>query len=481
MNNLKSKYLLSLIGFIAVSVVVFQNCSPGVPVSNDTASVLSSDFVDYTEVAEVEFLSKTFSKNISGTPSELQDSAGAIDFRLNRLTEGSLEAEDLSYEIRSTSQPHTGMDNTEIKIFQNQVGVISFIAGEKSKVVSLHLLSPSEMVTNRLPSRGRIFLLKITSGQKIVADRTIKLKEMSALANTGSGGIDVSFEISLNPARFYALKVDENPEQQICKLCYSTDLVPGTVVGNDPHDNINFFNYDSKRSKQNKVASEGSTLILKGKLEKDYEFNVVGAGSQHKIRTDSNPSAKNDLIIDQSSRQLVITRKLSESLSETYLASITLGVFDILRICSPGQSDCESQFNFETTEFYQLSKLNFQSKIADPNFGKLSPKDWDFSQVEMIKYNGPNQELVSAAMTITGLERYTKLICFGCESVDFWDAASGTYISRGTGQSGISIQHSTESIIVKMPPVAPGAEWGMLMFESADRLRKSPIKSMKTY
>ncbi len=466
--------LFALCAF-ALLIVWFQNCSKlsSESMSADKNSLSTSNpsdnggNVEKSVKYEVKFLNRgvsgtyTGGSDLSARLNDVKQSMGNLDFQFSRYDQKEiLEDSNYSYEIRSTTNNDLyDLDNREMIIFENQSGNFNLKSGNNSASISLRVVSPFQLQTQKptYPNmffhiKGKKFLLKIFKGSELIYDRLLTAGDgnsSSSVPNFDSyvQGTSQSFsykiQFTFNIARFSSLKIDNNTEQETCRMCFDARF------GRFLDENAGFFSYDKSLNKVSYSATEGSTIILKGLIEPDMDLTLDQNGMLFGPQLFANQfggyvysSGEETLTINDKTKEFILSRKLKAEVSPVFKNTETIGIDAKFIKCSKSDSSCSTNIKNIPTDSFYISLLNgisqkfmipFASSVADPNLGNLAPNGWPSDGIFVFHYQtgeAKNLDRLTRDLEVSGIENYSTLHCgmSNCQMSIFNDS-TGVYES----------------------------------------------------
>ena len=308
---------------------ILTNTSSLLPIPNTQNLENTKPYNKLVRPMKIRFLSNYFNKQQIYSQKENSYPQGYFEFEVLRNQNFEV-AENLTYEIRPINN-----SNVNQKFVVNNVGTIDFQIGEQKKIISLQYPSLQELAnrtTNSPYSQNNlVYLLKITKGDQVVADRLISLIsfygiQLGKLDNTTNYMTELIF--SYNPVRFYSVQIDNKNEEQTCQLCpdfkYSMD---GSKANNVP-----FLAYDYQLYQLSNPVSEGSHIRLKGELELDaLTLNLVTLRDGNTFKSNNIRIFYNDtsgVIINQLTNEVLIELTTIDPLINTSIQNYPLTVFN---------------------------------------------------------------------------------------------------------------------------------------------------------
>lgn len=455
--------------------------------SNDNSISGNSGTVEKLVKYEIKFLNRGVSGSYSGGSdlsarlNDVKKSMGNLDFKFSRYDKNEiLQDYNYSYEIRSTTNNNlVDLDNREMILFENQSGNFNLKSGNDSASISLRVVSPFQLQTQKpkysnmfFHLNGRKFLLKIFKGSELVYDRLLSAGDgtvSSSVPNFDSytQGISQSFsykiQFSFNIARFSTIKIDNNSEQQTCRLCFDSSFGPFL------YENSDFFIYDKSLNKVSYSATEGSNIVLKGLIEPDMDLtldqNDMLFGPQlfaNQFGGYVNSSGEETLTINDKTKEFILSKKLKAEVSPVFKNTESIGIDAKFINCTKSNPSCSTNIKNIPTDSYYVSLLNgisqklripFASSIVDPNLGNLAPNGWPSDQIFVFHYQtgeAKNLTRLTRVLEVSGIETYSTLHCgmSDCqmsiynESTGVYDSISGYNYNVPYGKNNFKLRIS---------------------------------------
>ncbi len=318
--------------------IIFKNTS-SINTPSETGSInnpmlSSQSYSKLTRPMKIRFLSNYFYTQQPCLNADAQ-AQGNFEFEIIRYQKLD-DVERLTYEIKPLSPIYSGQ-----KFVSDNLGILEFQAGEQKKLISLKYPSLNELRSAPYLQNNLRYLLKISKGDEVVADRIISLESFYGVQlnyrSTSLCATELIF--SYNPVRFFSAKVDNKDEERTCQLCPDFEH---SMDGWKAH-NIPFLAYDYQLYQLTTPVTEGSRIVIKGELELD----AVSASSV--ILRDSNQFMGNNVRMFYSGSKGVNINPLTNEV----LIELTT-------------DDLPTQTNIER---YPLTVMNFWCKGANSGCG----------------------------------------------------------------------------------------------------------------